>query len=328
MNQSVKNDSEIIVSVDMITYNHEQFIAQAIEGVLMQETNFRYELVIANDCSPDNTDAIVKHYINNHPKGNNIKYFRHEKNLGMYKNGIFAGNQCRGKYIAICEGDDYWTDPYKLQKQVDILEENPDYAAVIHDAIKVDAKGDILKEFYFRPYKSTFAEKDIIQLGCQSPTCSMLFRSECLKNINPKFLNRMCDQFLELVISSKGKIYFMSDNMAAYRIHPGGDWSSKKNIDRYLEALRRWRIIKSIDRYYKNYKQEIDEAIVMSSKEICEDIVSLISFRKIYYGFVIYKHSPKKGFKTVIYLLKMVVFPQLYNLYKEKIRGVGKVGVH
>ena len=244
------------------------------------------------------------------------------------KNLMNICSQSDAKYIALCEGDDYWTDPYKLQKQVDFLEANPEYNLVVHDAIKIDEKGNKLSDYYFKPPKSTFNQKDLMQLGCQTPTCSMVFRSECIKDINPVLLNIMCDQILELVISDNGKMFYMPDNMAAYRIHSAGVWSAKKNIERFKEALHRWKTIKSIDRYYKNYKQEIDEAIVFSSKEICEDIHALISVRRLYYGFLIYTHSNKKGLKTFIFLLKMVVFPQLYNLYKLKIRGVGKFGLY
>ena len=109
------------VSVVMITYGHEKFIREAIEGVLMQECDFEVELILANDCSPDQTDSVIQDIIKNHPKGCWIKYIRQENNIGMMPNFIFALKQCKGKYIALCEGDDYWTDPLKLQKQRRVL---------------------------------------------------------------------------------------------------------------------------------------------------------------------------------------------------------------
>src|ERR1035437_6654292 len=122
-----------IVSVIMITYMHENFIRQAIESVLIQETKFRFESIIADDCSPDKTPEIVNEIISTHSKGYRIKYFRQKENLGMNSNGIFALSKCIGKYIALCEGDDYWTDPYKLQKQVIFLETNSHIAGCFHD---------------------------------------------------------------------------------------------------------------------------------------------------------------------------------------------------
>ena len=118
------------VSVVMITYNHEAYIQQAIEGVLMQECDFKVELIIADDNSPDNTEVVVKKILSEHSKASWIKYTKHNANKGMNSNFIWATKQCKGKYIAICEGDDYWTDSNKLQKQVDFLEKNKDYGLV------------------------------------------------------------------------------------------------------------------------------------------------------------------------------------------------------
>jgi len=121
---------DIRVSVVMITYNHEQYIKQAIEGVLIQETDFEVELIISNDASTDRTDEVVNEAIKNYKGKINIRYYNHKKNKGATNNFIWTLKQAQGKYIAICEGDDYWTDPYKLQKQVDFLEENEEYGMV------------------------------------------------------------------------------------------------------------------------------------------------------------------------------------------------------
>jgi glycosyltransferase involved in cell wall biosynthesis len=111
------------VSVCMMTYNHERFIAQAIESVLEQKTSFDLELVIGEDCSTDGTRKIVAEYARKYPE--KIKAMFRETNLGMTANGIQTLRECRGRYIALLEGDDYWTDPLKLQKQVDFLDVHP-----------------------------------------------------------------------------------------------------------------------------------------------------------------------------------------------------------
>ena len=133
-----------LVSVHMITYNHEKYIAQAIESALMQKTNFDYEIVIGEDCSTDKTRKIVDTYAKKYP--DKIKLILNEKNIGMIPNFIKTLNMCRGKYIAMLEGDDYWTDPYKLQKQVDFLETNPDYG-LVHSATDflIEKKKKIIK---------------------------------------------------------------------------------------------------------------------------------------------------------------------------------------
>jgi len=119
------------LSVCMITYNHERYIAQAIESVLMQKTNFAFELVIGEDFSTDRTREICISYKRRYPE--KINLILNEKNLGMIPNFVNTVHQCKGEYIALLEGDDYWTNPYKLQKQVDFLENNPDYGMVHSD---------------------------------------------------------------------------------------------------------------------------------------------------------------------------------------------------
>ena len=116
----VDTEASIFVSVCMITYNHESYIHQAIEGVLTQNTTFPYKLVIGEDYSADGTRKICQEYANLYP--DKIDLLPSSSNLGMQRNFSRTLNVCTGKYIALCEGDDYWTDPMKLQKQIDILE--------------------------------------------------------------------------------------------------------------------------------------------------------------------------------------------------------------
>jgi len=118
------------VSVFMTTYNHERFIAQAIESVLEQKTKFDLELVIGEDCSTDGTRKIVAEYARRYPQ--RIKAMFRETNLGMMANGIQTMKECSGEYIAMLEGDDYWIDPYKLQRQVDFLDAHPLYSLCCH----------------------------------------------------------------------------------------------------------------------------------------------------------------------------------------------------
>lgn len=147
MEKSISNSRikvEPMVSVCMLTYKHEKYIAEAIDGVLMQQANFDIELIITNDASPDKTDEIVKNYINTHHRGNWIEYFAHEINMGFLPNFIFTLQQCKGKYITFCSGDDYWVDSLKLQKQVDFLETNLDYG-LIYTNFEIDSNGKIFK---------------------------------------------------------------------------------------------------------------------------------------------------------------------------------------
>ena len=214
----------IMVSVVMITYKHEAYITQAIEGVLMQETNFEYELIIADDCSPDKTEEVVRNIISTHPKGHNIKYFRHDTNIGMQPNGIFALQQCKGKYVAICEGDDYWTDPLKLQKQVDFLEGNEDVICVTHNVQIVHGK-DICSNFpglgdTFLSTRDVLFERDYNYL----PTGSYVFRQSFFER-NTSNLQKYVDFGdwpIIFQLSLLGDVYHMQDVLGVYRKHSGG----------------------------------------------------------------------------------------------------------
>ena len=132
------------VSVVTITYGHEKYITETLDGVLMQQYDGPVEFIIANDNSPDATDEVVKKYFLENPAPSNfeIKYTKHETNKGMMPNFIWALEQTTGKYIALCEGDDYWIDPLKLQKQVDFLESNPDFVLSGHK-VQVIINGEL-----------------------------------------------------------------------------------------------------------------------------------------------------------------------------------------
>lgn len=222
-----------MVSVEMITYGHENYIRQAIESILMQETNFDYDLVIADDCSPDNTQEIVNDIIKNHPKGQIIKYFRHKKNIGMNANGLFALKQCKAKYIALCEGDDYWTDPYKLQKQIDFLEKNPKYVVSFtnFDSIKNDKDlitnnpiTDKLPEIFTIDYNNLYDPYCTMTLTC-------VFLSEAL-DAEKDFSNlkHVKDNTTYALLLRKGLGVFMNFKSSVYRLHDGGVFSMKSNF--------------------------------------------------------------------------------------------------
>lgn len=235
----------LMVSVDMITYGHENYIRQAIEGVLMQETNFEFDLIIADDCSPDNTQEIVKGIIKNHPKGYRIKYFRHKKNLGMQPNGLFAYEQCQGKYVAICEGDDYWTDPLKLQKQIDFLEANPDYTFSMGKVdMLIDETGEILKrkEFVNPSNNDTYSLKDYLK-NPFSQTSSFVFRN-CNEPF-PVWFKKVHagDQSLVVIKTGvNGKIKYHSDLFSIYRLNSNSvTFSSTYDVyEKFKETLKYW----------------------------------------------------------------------------------------
>lgn len=212
-----------IVSVCMITYNHEKFIEEAINGVLLQECEFEIELILANDCSTDKADEVIQNMLKTHPKASMIKYFKHEKNIGMMPNFIFALQQCKGKYIALCEGDDYWTDPLKLQKQVDFLEGNDDYSGCFHNTMMINEKdvSPVLKAW--RTYtKETFLLEDTISEIALFHTSSFVFKRKLL--FLPEWFSKVQsgDMALFALIASKGPLHRIDNFMSMYRKNETG----------------------------------------------------------------------------------------------------------
>lgn len=213
-----------VVSVVMITYNHENFISQAVEGVLMQECSFDFELIIANDCSTDKTNQVISNIIKNHPKSSCIKYIKHEKNIGMMKNFIFALEQCKGDFIALCEGDDYWTDPLKLQKQVDFLTANPDYIIHSGNAIKLALNSSFEGETLIKSdTDSTFTLEDFLSNN-NLITCTVLFQNK--KFQFPTYFDKVTfgDWFLYVILMNNTglKVYRSTEIYSVYRVHDAG----------------------------------------------------------------------------------------------------------
>lgn len=218
--------NDIMVSVSMITYNHEKFIAEAIEGVVMQKTNFPFELVIGEDLSTDNTRAICIEYQKKYPEI--IKLRLNNPNQGMMLNWINNIESGQGKYIALCDGDDYWTDPYKLQKQVDFMESNPDYAMCSH---KVHTLMCGVLDDNIEMEKDELTTEDLIKKDWGLLTASIFFRKSAHKTPDWYYTVKNGDYALQLIISLSGKIKFLPEYMAVYRQHLGGMSSTLKPLN-------------------------------------------------------------------------------------------------
>jgi glycosyltransferase involved in cell wall biosynthesis len=210
------------VSVITITYGHEKYITETLDGVLMQQYDGPVEFIIANDNSPDATDEVVKKYFLENPAPSNfeIKYTKHETNKGMMPNFIWALEQATGKYIALCEGDDYWTDPLKLQKQVDFLEESPDY--VIHSGKAQILRKGILGEFIGNARKSYqlqdfYTKNNLI-------TCTVMFRNKLVRSDTfSKLIFGDWKLYTVLLSETPASLAYTTDDLfAVYRIHEGG----------------------------------------------------------------------------------------------------------
>lgn len=220
--EQLKNDRERIdVSIGMLTYYHEKYVAQAIESVLMQKTNLRYELLIGDDASGDRTPEIIREYAARYP--DIIKPVLRTENIGANNNGLDIGARARGKYYAFLEGDDFWIDPEKLQKQFDFLEAHPEYSACCGKCLIVDENGvpDYTQAPQFTDNRKVFTLKDHLanwQLAGQAGTGMYRIYREGPDYSSAYAAHRTIgDKTSTLLQLARGPIYCSNEIVSAYR---------------------------------------------------------------------------------------------------------------
>ncbi len=304
-----------LVSICTITYNQENFIVEALDSFLMQETNFPFEMVIDDDCSSDGTAKIINEYMKKYPNIMNVRL--RNKNVGSMSNYTENIQRVKGKYIALCEGDDYWTDPRKLQKQIDFLMSNPLYAACFHDCIITHEKKESNEEQHLRIGNRKIVEDvDLISIIDENniATASIMFKN-FIEEI-PKYWKETSkgDYALMVTIAVQGKIKYLPEVMSAYRIHDGGVWSSRSEIYKEEKAIRFYHLLQE----YFSEDSHVLKALSRKLKYSCY----LLS-RKLVYD--------KQRLKSLYYLVLSLDFfhakhPNIsyYPYFKELVRSVIK----
>ncbi|NLL27630.1 MAG: glycosyltransferase [Bacteroidales bacterium] len=304
-----------IVSICCLTYNHEPYIRKCLDGFIMQKTDFLFEVLIHDDASTDRTADIIREYEAKYPDIIKPIYQtenKYSKGIGITKTYQFP--RAKGKYFAMCEGDDYWTDPLKLQKQVDFLEKNQEYSACFHDVEIVDKDNKPLEnkdnyEIKYIDNQTDFDFDDFLFRGNHIHTPSVVFRA---KNIENFILSNVVtgDYFLHLHNAYNGKIKRFEAKMAAYRVHLGGifslkrrNWSSKENFNFWTKQLNGY--FHLLNNYKLNRKQK---------QFLNKTIYSLINILRIYafenndipvakqLALRQIKYTPKRGFNLKIFI--------------------------
>lgn len=288
----------------MLTYNQELYIKQAIDSVLMQETNFNFQLVIGEDFSTDSTREICETYANRFP--NKIKLLKAlPENIGLIKNYIRTIKACNGKYIAICDGDDYWIDTYKLQKQVDFLEANPNYAIVGTGLNKID-KNDTIKTAIKHKTKKSFSFEDLI-LDNFIASVTVMFRNVQMADPLPSWISKFPygDYPTYLwTIKERGKIFMLNDVTAVYRSDIG--ISSKIRNTHSDSVLINLNIVKCIasDKNFKQYKACISKSV----KKYKIQLISSYNRERKYFKSFLYTLQVMIDYGDVLPLLKFYVY--------------------
>lgn len=211
------NNNEMILSVCIRSYNQEHFICEALESVLVQKTDFPFEIIVSDDCSKDGTRDILKGYQSRYP--DKIRLLLHDSNLGGPNNLRAVIEASKAKYVTCLDGDDFYTDEYKLQKQVDFLETHSEYAACFHNTWYADEKGRLCGLFNRPDFHELHDAREFIRERWFVPIHSAILRREYIEF--PDWYNTVMndDYVVHLSVAKHGPYYFMPDVMVAYRRH-------------------------------------------------------------------------------------------------------------
>jgi len=245
------------ISVCVVTYNHEPYIAQALDGALTQETTFPVEIVVGEDCSTDGTREIVDRIAARFP--DRIRVLATERNLGAKANFMRTFAECRAhaRYTAMLEGDDYWTSPQKLQQQVDALDAEPGWAMCFHPAACVYLNGS--RSCNVWPYDWDRREGSLLDLFNVNfiATGSVVYRNGLFPELPAWFADSFIGDWpLHMLHAAHGNIGFLSEIMSVYRVHSTGIWSGMSRADRLAKVFKMFSLV---DHHFAGqYAREID----------------------------------------------------------------------
>ena len=284
---------EFKVSVRLMAFNHERFIEQAMLGIMMQKTNFLLEVVVGDDFSTDGTLSKIKNFSDTE----NIKikildrkvggsYWKKRQELGRLYNFTNILENCSGSYIALLDGDDYWTDPLKLQKQVDFLENNLKYSACFTNANVINENSKE-RDFISHTEDCSYSIREVIKNGGgMFPTASLLFRN--LQEYPAFMFNfKSGDSALSLLIALKGDFYLLNEITCVYRSHGNGVFSSIKNNKKERIKINGNDILllEAFNKYTNfQYNDTIKDTIsTISLKSLLRDRYGLLRFNRLFF---------------------------------------------
>ena len=241
---------EILLSIGVLTYNQKKYVRQALDGIIMQKVNFRYEVIVGDDCSTDGTQDILREYAQKYP--NVFRLVLRDENVGATKNNFDLKHRARGKYFACLEGDDFWTDEYKLQIQVDFLEGHPEYIGCVHKCIFVGENGEPNEKFPVNGYycnEEVFTIKEFEHGDLPGQTATLMYHNIFLDHSRDFSImytasDKIGDKTAILLLLSYGNIYNIDRVMSCYRyiINPNGSnvssgYIGKNNRDELMAYL-------------------------------------------------------------------------------------------
>lgn len=306
------------VSSLIVTYNHERYLAEAIESALRQEVPFEHEVVIGEDCSTDRTREIALDLQRRHP--DRIRLLLHDRNLGANRNFVQTLRACRGQYIAILEGDDYWTRPDKLRKQTEFLEAHPECALSFH-CVKLVYEGNASMAPVYPPpeYKTISTLEDILERNFIQ-TCSTVFRNGLIRDFPDWFFDApVGDWPLHVMNAVHGHIGFLPQIMGVHRMHGGGVWSSQSLANTQRRVIETRRLLRRlVDR--KHHRLLAEEMardyhhLAVACRDAGQPVAALAALAN---SFVSAPCNAKSPARHLLGLALQIVFASLLSVVKR-----------
>ena len=318
---------KIIVSIKCLVYNHEPYLRQCLDGFVMQRTNFAFEAIVHDDCSTDGSATIIKEYAEKYPYiikpilETENQYSKHDGSLTRVMNAAIAPTT---KYIAYCEGDDYWTDPYKLQKQVDILESNPNVTMVYTGFHTVNQQGEvIIRQPYdsFSQYSHSgqlfvdLLEKNFIM------TLTTCFRRECLFSDIIRHAPIQLDYNLFLGAAAMGDLFYIPDKTGCYR----------QNALSVMHTQSK-EVAHSYNRIFQYYASLFFQSKIVVSSRYERFLINIIVVEKSLYevlrynNFSLIKENIRLKKYLIIYLLPIALYSIVFHSLKFLKKRIHKYG--
>lgn len=269
---------EIAVSVLCLVYNHEKYLRKCLDGFVMQKTNFKFEVIVHDDASTDHSADIIKEYENKYPDIIKAIYqTENQYSKGVKISHVYMYPRAKGKYVASCEGDDYWCDEYKLQKQYDVMEANPNCHLCVHKVCAIKENGETLNQYYpgFEVSVGVISTERFMEiLGVRYPfqTSSYFRRTVDMKeyvNNPPKFVQvaDVGDVPLMMYLGLLGDVYYLDEIMSCYRKNSVGSWSSTQKTDSKKWFLHCESMVEMYDEFNKLTENKYKEQLKPRRKE-------------------------------------------------------------
>lgn len=314
------------VSICCITFNHGPYIKSALDGFLMQQTTFDYEILIHDDASTDGTAQVIREYAARYP--HIIKPILRQENQyskGISNISIFNFPRAGGRYIAMCEGDDCWTDPDKLQKQVDYLDAHPDCSLCFHSSKVITVDGS-RTEGLMRPYKESkrVEPEEIVDKASGYPTASLVFPAWIVKDLPDYYLNcPVGDIPMQLMMAAAGYAYYMDEPMCVYRVGVSGSWTSLMKQGDYENKQKSY--CAQMREMYQAFDKATGGRFHRQAESAARRIYFLTQVNTKKYSQVMKpeyrRYYRELSFRTRFFIRFEILAPGVYRLVQRMVRG-------